>query len=165
MKIILNLLLILVIISTVSICFTKPDLHKTVLVYDSAYIVTPQEEIKTEVETVPIMEKPQKGYEECCYYYDVLEKDGMAKCGIYNPDIKKGVVIGFDKKNLDRFTQWKMMGEYDYVLGLEPGNCTPDGRNVMRKEGKLKFIEPGEEYVTNLTFCFVTDKEKFTEEF
>ncbi|MNY70681.1 hypothetical protein D3C86_2088650 [compost metagenome] len=37
-----------------------------------------------------------------------------------------------------------MLGVKDYVLGLEPGNCHPDGRDVMRKQNKLKFIEPGE---------------------
>ena len=47
-----------------------------------------------------------------------------------------------------------MMGEYEYVLGLEPANCTPDGRDVMREEGKLKFVEPGERYETELTLYF-----------
>ena len=37
-----------------------------------------------------------------------------------------------------------MMGVRDYVLGLECGNCYPDGRDVMRKTGMLKFLEPGE---------------------
>lgn len=36
-----------------------------------------------------------------------------------------------------------MMGYRDYVLGLEPGNCHPDGRDVMRRQGKLKFLDPG----------------------
>ena len=36
------------------------------------------------------------------------------------------------------------MGVRDYVLGLEFGNCYPDGRNVMRETGMLKFLEPGE---------------------
>ena len=37
-----------------------------------------------------------------------------------------------------------MMGVRDYVLGLECGNCYPDGRDVMRKTGMLKFLKPGE---------------------
>jgi hypothetical protein len=37
-----------------------------------------------------------------------------------------------------------MMGVRDYVLGLECGNCLPDGRDVMRRTGMLKFLEPGE---------------------
>lgn len=43
-----------------------------------------------------------------------------------------------------------MMGEGEYVLGLEPVNCTPDGRAVMREEGKLKLIEAGGEYKTKI---------------
>ena len=35
-------------------------------------------------------------------------------------------------------------GVRDYVLGLECGNCYPDGRDVMRKTGMLKFLKPGE---------------------
>ncbi len=38
-----------------------------------------------------------------------------------------------------------MMGVKDYVMGLEPGNCHADGRDKMRAEGKLKFIQPDEE--------------------
>ena len=38
-----------------------------------------------------------------------------------------------------------MMGVRDYVLGLECGNCYPDGRDVMRKTGMLKSLEPGEQ--------------------
>lgn len=37
-----------------------------------------------------------------------------------------------------------MMGVRDYVLGLECGNCYPDGRDVMRRTGMLKFLKPGE---------------------
>ena len=37
------------------------------------------------------------------------------------------------------------MGVRDYVLGLECGNCYPDGRDVMRTTGMLKFLKPGEE--------------------
>ena len=43
------------------------------------------------------------------------------------------------------------MGASDYVLGLEPGNCTPDGRNVMREKGLLQFIEPGKSKTQTIT--------------
>lgn len=84
---------------------------------------------------------PTKGFEEQCYFHS-FENEGRAS--IYNPDIRKGLHITFDPKSLDCFTEWKMMGFRDYVLGLEPGNCHPDGRDLMRKEGKLKFLHPGE---------------------
>lgn len=56
-----------------------------------------------------------------------------------------GLEISFDTEELPLFTEWKMMGVRDYVLGLEPGNCHPNGRNIMRQEGNLSFIEPGTE--------------------
>ena len=85
---------------------------------------------------------PQPGFVEQCYFHTFGNKPGRA--GIYNPAIGKGLLMEFDTKLLDHFTQWKMMGVRDYVMGLEPGNCHPDGRDVMRKQGKLKFIDPGE---------------------
>ena len=135
------------------------------VVIPSDTVIPKNEHARGDIENSRKMEKPQRGYKGRCYYYDIKAKDGTGKCGIYNPDIEKGAIISFDKKTLDKFTQWKMMGEYEYVLGLEPGNCTTDGRDGMRKEGKLRFIEPDEEYVTNLSFNFVCDKEKFAEEF
>lgn len=95
---------------------------------------------------------PQKKCEEQCYYH-TFEKDGYAS--IYNKDINKGLEMKFDAKALDYFVQWEMMGYKDYVLGLEPGNCHPDGRDKMRKDGNLKFIEPQESltYKINLN-CF-----------
>ncbi len=60
----------------------------------------------------------------------------------------------FDISELDCFTEWKMMGDREYVLGLEPANCTTEGRDVIRKQNKLKFIEPGETKIHHLKFEF-----------
>ena len=94
------------------------------------------------------MLQPTPGFEEQCYFHN-FENEG--KASIYNPDIRKGLTISFDPKSLDHFTEWKMMGYRDYVLGLEPGNCHPDGRDVMRKEGKLKFLAPSESITYEVT--------------
>ena len=37
-----------------------------------------------------------------------------------------------------------MMGVREYVLGLEFGNTLLEGRNVMRQNGILKYLQPGE---------------------
>ena len=88
------------------------------------------------------MEKPTAGYQERCYYHKFTDEKGYAK--IYQPKLGIGLEITFDAEELDGFVEWKMMGVRDYVLGLECGNCYPDGRNVMRKTGMLKFLQPGE---------------------
>lgn len=113
------------------------------------------------IDTALEMEKPQAGYEECCYYHEVKENGGIAKVGIFNGDIEKGLVISYDKTNLPFFTEWKMMGKTDYVLGLEPGNCTPDGRDVLRKNGNLKFLQPNESATTTVKFTFTTELKDF----
>lgn len=88
------------------------------------------------------MEKPQAHYQERCYYHKFPDSSGSAS--IYQPKLGKGLKITFDAGRLDGFVEWKMMGVRDYVLGLECGNCYPDGRDVMRKTGMLKFLAPGE---------------------
>ena len=72
------------------------------------------------------------------------DENGYAKYSLYNPDLNKGVSVEYDAKTLDYFLQWKMCGEGDYVLGLEPSNCR-SVRKKAREEGVLKFLEPMEE--------------------
>lgn len=100
------------------------------------------------------MEIPQKDFDEMCYYHTL---EGQATVSIYSPDAKKGLEMNFDTKELKCFTQWKMMGEYEYVLGLEPGNCTPDGRDVMRKKGMLEILKAGDKKVHNIKFTFTKE--------
>ena len=101
-----------------------------------------------DIETCCKMLPPTKGFEEQCYFHS-FEANGWAS--IYNPDIRKGLTISFDTNTLDHFNEWKMMGYRDYVLGLEPGNCHPDGRDVMRQQGTLKFLDPGEQITYEVT--------------
>lgn len=98
-----------------------------------------------------LMEKPQSDYEEMCYNIKMKENPVVE---LYNPDIKMGIRMMFDINELDCFTEWKMMGDYEYVLGLEPGTCTTEGRKHIRDNGLLKFIEPGEIKTHHLKFEF-----------
>ena len=130
-----------------------PLLSENSVVSVPATEVLPRNEYaKDGIEDCLKMEKPQNGYIEKCYYHIV---SGNPTVSIYNPDINKGLNIKFDTKELPYFTEWKMMGEYDYVLGLEPGNCYPDGRDVMREKGMLEFLKPDEEKVHHMTFEFI----------
>lgn len=101
------------------------------------------------------MEKPQFDYEERCYYHVFGEKGEAA---VFQPKLEQGLAIHFDPKNLDCFTQWKMMGIHDYVLGLEPGNCYPDGRAVMREDGILKFLDSEESVTYRIRVEMLTTK-------
>lgn len=138
--------------------------NSTVVIPNDGYVAR-NDHAEKYMEKALEMEKPTPLFEECCYYFDVKEKDGVSKVGIFGNEIQRGIVFTYNKKELPFFTEWKMMGKKDYVLGLEPGNCTPDGRDVLRKNGQLRFIEPDEFAVTSLTFDFYDNKNDFEGEF
>ena len=127
--------------------------ENTVLDIDSINTEPRNEHAKSGLADCLKMEKPQCGYEEMCYYH--ILKNGRVSA--YNPDINKRLTISFDVRELPYFVEWKMMGEHDYVLGLEPGNCLPDGRNVMREKGLLEFLKPNEEKIHNIEFNFTEE--------
>ncbi len=128
-------------------------------------VVGRNEHAQSEIEKALVVEAPQSSYEEKCYYFDVNEKGGKARAGIFSPDIERGVVLSYDKSELPKFTEWQMFGNAEYVLGLEPGNCTPDGRDVLRKNGTLEFIAADESKRTAVKFAFTSDKSDFESRF
>jgi len=135
------------------------------LLSEEAKIFIPSKEVKArnahaqkDINSWDKMLPPTAGFEEQCYFHSFEEK-GLA--AIYNPVLKKGLVIQFDSNVLDHFTEWKMMGVKDYVLGLEPGNCHPNGRDKMREEGKLKYILPDEEIVYRVNLSIIEDESQW----
>jgi len=122
-----------------------PLLSEKSIVHIGSDQVEPRNERAAEgIEEWDKMRKPERGFEEQCYYHKF---SGEGKAGVFQPEEGLGLMISFDSENLRYFTEWKMMGVRDYVLGLEPGNCHPDGRNKMRRDGTLKILEPEEEAI------------------
>lgn len=131
-----------------------PLLSESSELFIPAQSVTPRNEHSAQdLDTWNKVFTPQPGFVEQCYYHNFGTAAGRA--GIYNPAISKGLLMEFDTALLDHFTQWKMMGVRDYVMGLEPGNCHPDGRDVMRKQGKLKFIDPGQQITYEIKLTMI----------
>ena len=134
-----------------------PLLDEDSIIEIPAVSVVPRNEHAAEdIENCLEVIKPQAGYVERCYYHKF---EGQGKASIYQPKLGQGLEILFDATQLDGFTQWKMMGVRDYVMGLEPGNVTPDGRDVMRREGKLVILKPGEERTFKIAVDLLDEKE------
>lgn len=125
--------------------------EKAIIEIPSTEVAPRNEHAKEGIATCLLCEEPQNGYEEMCFYHKL---SGKTQVSIQNPEIGKGLTIAYDTAELPCFTQWKMMGEYEYVMGLEPGNCLPDGRNVMREKGMLEFLAPGASKTHHLQFIF-----------
>ena len=71
MKLILQILLIFLVVSTIFVCVKKPNMHKTVFVYDSAYkiVETPENNLgselnKSRIEEVVIAEQPKQSFKK-----------------------------------------------------------------------------------------------------
>ena len=139
-----------------------PLLSETAELYIPAQTVTPRNEHSAkDLSTWNKVLTPQPGFVEQCYFHDFAGTEGRA--GIYNPAIGKGLFMEFDTGVLNHFTQWKMMGVRDYVMGLEPGNCHPDGRDVMRQQGKLQFINPGETVTFEIKLTMIDGADAWAE--
>ncbi|TDF97218.1 aldose 1-epimerase family protein [Paenibacillus piri] len=88
---------------------------------------------------------------------DVQAHEGSVQVRISNTVIHNGqesklaVKLGYDKTASPYLTQWKHPGKGVYVLGIEPGNATTEGRAVHRQRGTLPILAPGEQ--KTYTFC------------
>lgn len=96
-----------------------------------------------------IADAPTVGFQERCYYHDMAtDKDGFVYAALINKNMPDGSQFGFyikyNKNELPQFTQWKMNGTREYVVGMEPANCKVEGRAKERRLGTLEFLEPGE---------------------
>lgn len=107
---------------------------------------------------------PTKGYAEQVFFHSIkADANGYAYVGIVNERINFGVYIRFNIEQLPYFTEWKMMGQQDYVVGLEPGNCIPEGRASARQSGRLQFIQPGEIKTVNIELGVLSGAEQVQE--
>lgn len=137
-----------------------PLLSETALVDISSSEVLPRnEEAKKGMDKWREMSKPIPSFEEQCFYHTFDRKEAVAK--IYNPTIGKGLSIHFDPSILPLMCEWKMMGERDYVLGLEPGNNYLEGRAQLEQENRMTYIQPGQTISNTITVRFHDSQESW----
>ncbi len=90
--------------------------------------------------------KPLHGFEEKVYFHELKpNKEEMLQYRLVNFELMMGVKVTWEKAQLPWLTQWKMTGESEYVLGLEPGNALPLGRNEIRNSGIAEYLDPFQE--------------------
>lgn len=95
-------------------------------------------------------EPPVADIREKVYYHDSkADKKGMAHAALVNEKFNNGQGLGvhirYRQNELHRFTQWKNTAMGEYVCGLEPCNCSVEGRAKDRGDGSLIYLKPGEE--------------------
>ena len=95
------------------------------------------------------MSSPIHGKEEECISVDY--KDESVRVGIENNGI--GAYITYQRDTLPDFVMWKMLGESEYVIGLEPRTTRYGGANIGKNNAYVK-LEPFKEYKTSVRFDF-----------
>ena len=116
------------------------------LVTEGAKIVNVPEDIADI--TAPIHGKT----EECI---GVPTSGEYATYGIKND--KMGAYITYKTETCPEFLIWKMLGESEYVVGLEPRTTNYGGQNIIKNNAFVS-LKPFEEYKTYLKFEFKEEK-------
>lgn len=95
---------------------------------------------------------PQRGYTEQVFRHD-FQGLGDALVTVENSDLDVRLRVGFDTSTLPGMHQWKMLGEGEYVLGIEPTNVNwSHGRAAAMREGVLPMLQPGQSVHYSLEF-------------
>lgn len=95
------------------------------------------------------MTEPEPGFVEQVFYHDIpAGEDGMAAIRLRNQKLGLMLEVSYRTRELPWLVQWKQMGQGEYVLGLEPANCFPEGQAAMIKRGMLRTLAPGERVST-----------------
>jgi hypothetical protein len=93
--------------------------------------------------------KPQAGFQEQVFNHKMKAGlDGKTMLTLKNQKIGLALIIKFDTVTLPYLIQWKMMGQGEYVLGLEPSNVLLKNRKELREENILPLLQP-DESITN----------------
>ncbi len=112
----------------------------------NSQLTTPRDAEATKgVETATKIPGPIQGYKEQVFFHDLApDWSGFATALLANKRLHLGLYVEYRQRELPKFTEWKMVGEGEYVLGMEPANCLVQGRAKERERGTLKILDPGE---------------------
>lgn len=92
--------------------------------------------------------EPQSNWVQQTFEHRMVQTDGKVEVAIFNPNLFRGtgVSVRYDASAMPRYIEWRMMGEGQYAVGIEP--CTNGfGREAVKRDGELITLLPGEERI------------------
>jgi galactose mutarotase-like enzyme len=89
--------------------------------------------------------KPRAGFREQVFEH-VMKADanGETMATLQNVKLGIGLTIKFKIAQLPYLVEWRMMGQGEYVLGLEPCNIPGKNRKALKEENILPLLQPSE---------------------
>ncbi len=104
-------------------------------------------------------QKPTPGYSYQNFLHHMPAGRDRVYAALVNEEIPFGGYVEYSPKEMPCFNEWKMMGQQDYVVGLEPGINIPEGRLKARENNRLTILMPGESRSFSYTIGVLPDRE------
>ena len=127
----------------------------TKLIFDTLETKPRTDEAAKYMDTWRDVEGPSYPYPERCYFHKIAkDEQGNAQYTIFNEKRGIGVNVQYNGNDLPYFTEWKMLGKGEYVMGLEPMNDFLDGPKLGEEGCTAPVLGPLESkvYVTRINF-------------
>ncbi len=88
---------------------------------------------------------PVPGFQEQNFLHTLAaDRQGFGHAALINRNLDLALYLKVRADTLPYISEWKMMGEGDYVVGVEPCNVQILNRGELRSRGTLPFLDPGE---------------------
>ena len=111
-----------------------------------------EEHSEKHIDRYNIMDKAIDNEIEYCFSHNpVVDNDGRVRVAIINENLKLGMKISYDYKNLPYLLQWKSVASGDYVIAIEPANGY-FGRVYEEENNKLFKLKPFEKIINKIEF-------------
>lgn len=88
---------------------------------------------------------PVHGFQEQVFFHELDSRYEECTVTVYNRRLAFGLYLKFPVRDFPHICHWKMMGEGDYVLGIEPCTVPPIGRARAAGRGILPMLDPLQE--------------------
>ncbi len=95
--------------------------------------------------------KPQPLFREQVFDHIMnADANDIAVAILQNNKLGIALSVKFNIVKLPYLIQWKMMGQGEYVLGLEPSNVPGKNRKILKEENLLPILQQGESTVHSI---------------
>lgn len=95
--------------------------------------------------------EPIMGYDEQVFYHKLAaDMNGWCHAAIQNPETHTSLTISFRNDTLPYLIHWKCKDAGNYVTGIEPSNCHPEGLHKEQENGTLRRLAAHESFTTDI---------------
>lgn len=133
--------------------------ENTIFLFPSEKITPRDAEAEKGLANWAQMQKPTKNYNEQVFYHNLKSDNNGNTCvAIINNQLGLAISLSFNKNQFPVFTQWKQMGQGEYVVAMEPSNCFVGGRNDPKNRNQLTLLQSFEKKSFDILVELFSDK-------